>query len=264
MDGACKDQCDCGATNPCGEYIFDHRGGTVDGRTFSDWYVNEYMITSETLLHKNPQTGEPQPIGLGWLDDAMRSNGPTEEDQNYIADTGASNEDMQAQVVAYQESMLELKKKAIPMGGYWWQLMDGNGMHNLASMNATQCKTTLRDLCVPKPRTWNRMQLYNIPHGGKGVTAAGFTDYTAEFLLTRGPYAILGYSWYGCTNGQDAPLVANEWGQDFGEPIGGAACVETFSETGIIFERKYSKATVQWDCDAGQGKISQASESLVV
>jgi hypothetical protein len=29
------------------------------------------MISNETLLHKNPQTGEPQPIGLGWLDDSM-------------------------------------------------------------------------------------------------------------------------------------------------------------------------------------------------
>lgn len=39
--------------------------------TFRDWFVNEYMISNETLFHKNPQTGEPQPIGLGWLDDSM-------------------------------------------------------------------------------------------------------------------------------------------------------------------------------------------------
>ena len=39
---------------------------------------------------------------------------------------------------------------------------------------------------------------YNIAKNGNnfaGVTAQTFTDYTAEFLLTRGPYAILGYSW---------------------------------------------------------------------
>lgn len=50
VDGMCIDQCDCGKTNPCGEYIFDHRGGEVEGRTFKDWFVNEYMITSETLF----------------------------------------------------------------------------------------------------------------------------------------------------------------------------------------------------------------------
>lgn len=36
------------------------------------------------------------------------------------------------------------------------------------------------------------MQMFNVPNGGKSVTEQGFTDYTAEFLLTRGPFAILG------------------------------------------------------------------------
>lgn len=96
----------------------------------------------------------------------------------------------------------------------------------------------------------------NIPSGGKGVTPAGFTDYTAEFLLTRGPYAILGYSWCGCTNGMQARPRAAEWDSDFGEPAGdGAACAETGTDTGV-FERQWSKATVQWDCGAGHGKIT--------
>lgn len=46
------------------------------------------------------------------------------------------------------------------------------------------------------------MQLYEIQKNGNnfdGVTARTFTDYTAEFLLTRGPYAMLGYSWCGCS-----------------------------------------------------------------
>merc|ERR1719231_541787 len=90
VDGDCIEQCDCGSTNPCAEYIFDHRGGEVEGRTFRDWFINEYMISNETLLHRDPVTGETAVIGLGWLDDSMTSNGPTEEDSNYIADTGAS------------------------------------------------------------------------------------------------------------------------------------------------------------------------------
>ena len=82
VDGECIEQCDCGTTNPCAEYIFDHRGGEVEGQTFRDWWINEYMISNETLFHKNPQTGEPQMIGLGWLDDSMQLKGPTEEDKN--------------------------------------------------------------------------------------------------------------------------------------------------------------------------------------
>jgi hypothetical protein len=44
--------------------------------------IIRYMITNETLLHKNPTTGKPQVIGLGWLDDSMTPHGPTEVSQN--------------------------------------------------------------------------------------------------------------------------------------------------------------------------------------
>ena len=56
-----------------------------------------------------------------------------------------------------------------------------------------------------------------------GVTARA--QYTAEFMLTRGPYAMLGYSWYGCTGSAAAhgaaspdPPRATEWDVDFGAP----------------------------------------------
>jgi hypothetical protein len=39
VDGECYTQCDCGPTNPCGEFIFDHRGGVVEGRSFRDWFL---------------------------------------------------------------------------------------------------------------------------------------------------------------------------------------------------------------------------------
>jgi len=191
VDGACIEQCDCGATNPCGEYIFDHRGGVVNGQSFRDWFVNEYMISNETLLHVNPNTGEPQPLGLGWLDDSMTLNGPTEEDKNYIADTGASPQDMQDQVNAYRESMNQLISTVIPMGGFFWQLMDGGGAVLNTGINATtdpnSCMTYLRNTaCVANSSMTKRFYLYNVPNGGFGASPQCFTDYTAEFLLTRG------------------------------------------------------------------------------
>ena len=274
VDGDCIEQCDCGPTNPCGEYIFDHRGGMVDGRTFRDWWINEYMVTNETLYHKDPRTGESQVIGLGWLDDSMQMIGPTEEDRNYIADTCGSNtsqaciDDMKSQVDAYQASVLALKKKVVPMGGFWWQLLGGspgltwNPLINRPNRpqktepTPAECKAILRDWCTPKPSGWNKYALYNIPAGGKNVTAAMFTDYTAEFLLTRGPYAMLGYSWCGCTNGQEMRPRAAEWDEDFGEPVGGLPCKETGEDTGV-FEREWSAATVTWDCAKGHGEISR-------
>ena len=194
VDGECIEQCDCGPVNPCGEYIFDHRGGVVGGRTFTDWFVNEYMVTNETLFHKNPVTGEPQPIGLGWLDDSMTPNGPTEEDPNYIADTGASPSDMASQVAAYRASMNALIARVIPLGQFFWQLMDGGGAKLNTGLNQTvdaaTCLTYLRTVCTPQPPNWKRFQLYNIPDGGFGASLQSFTDYASEFLLTRGPYAL--------------------------------------------------------------------------
>lgn len=49
---------------------------------FSHRWINEYMISNETLLHKDPATGASQVIGLGWLDDSMKLSGPTEEDKH--------------------------------------------------------------------------------------------------------------------------------------------------------------------------------------
>ena len=166
------------------------------------------MVTNETLFHTNPETGEAQPIGLGWLDESwMTLQGPTEEDKNYIADTGSTSEGMMSQVAAYQETMYQLTKKVLSLGGFWWQLMDGSGVKvnptgswatgANASVAPARCRAALKKLCVganasATPTAWSRMQFYSVPKGGKGVTPQGFADYTAEFLLTRGPYAILG------------------------------------------------------------------------
>jgi len=115
---------------------------------------------------------------------------------------------MAAQTAAFTKSMYELIKTVIPLGGFWWQLMDGSGVRvnpsgswatgANVSVSPAQCRVVLEKLCVgganasATPTTWNRMQMYTVPEGGKGVTLQGFTDYTAEFLLTRGPYAVLG------------------------------------------------------------------------
>ncbi len=58
------------------------------------------MCFPNVIVHQ--VTGRNQTIGLGWLDDSMTPNGPTEEDGNYIADTGASTQDMSDQVNAYR------------------------------------------------------------------------------------------------------------------------------------------------------------------
>ena len=84
-------------------------------------------------------------------------------------------------------------------------------------------------------------------------------DATAEFLLTRGDYAWLGYSWSGCETFHAAnatwlrPRPAL-WDADFG---GAPArpCAETAVGSGV-FTRAYPRADVSWDCAAGRGEIA--------
>ena len=85
-------------------------------------------------------------------------------------------------------------------------------------------------------------------------------------MLTRGPYAMLGYGWYGCTGSANHgpgnipypgyhtrdPPRATEWDVDFGEPP--AACKETVAGSGK-FSRDWGKATVTWDCATNEGNI---------
>merc|ERR1712012_157470 len=79
-------------------------------------------------------------------------------------------------------------------------------------------------------------------------------QYLAQFLLTRGDYAWIGYDYRGCkTDLYPRPL---EWDVDYGEPIG--ACFET-ADHSQIFKRLWAKAEVEWDCNLRHGSIAKLS-----
>lgn len=161
--------------------------------------MQDYMISNETLFHKNPVTGEPQMISLGWMDDSMTMNGPTEEDSNYIADCGFSQQEMADQVGAYRETINQFNQAVVKNGGFTWMMMNWRGALVNTGVNKVAdpatCKAALASACVASPPDWKRFMGYAIPGGGFGMTNQSFTDWTSEFLLTRGPYAILGYTW---------------------------------------------------------------------
>ena len=110
-----------------------------------------------------------------------------------MADTGADAADMKTQVNAYRATMTALVKKVLPMGGFWWQLMDSSG-NKLAARNvsAAQCNQVLAETCTPKPELWNKMGLYVINGGGpahQGLKEADLRQYTAEFCAS--PHVVL-------------------------------------------------------------------------
>lgn len=147
---------------------------------------------------------------------------------------------------------------SFPPRKFTWMMMKWDGARLNTDLNNTtdtaSCKAILEAACVPSPPKWNYFEGYALPHGGFGASPQSFTDYTAEFLLTRGPYAILGYTWFGCTNGGTENPRAPEWDNEYGVPLN--TCSETSPGSGI-FSREWEQATVSWDCNARHGKIAR-------
>ena len=85
---------------------------------------------------------------------------------------------------------------------------------------------------------------------------------TGEFLLTRGNWSWIGYDWNGCHAGAGYyPPQPPQWGEDFGVPLG--PCLErpnpdpaNRTKTGV-FTRRWSKASVTWDCEARSGTVTR-------
>lgn len=181
----------------------------------------------------------------------MKITGPTEEDKHFIEDTGSTPQYMQDMVTAYDNAIDALRAKVVPMGGWWWQLIRGRGpqVKEMGVDQAAQCATSLRSYCTENPSSWDETSLYQVQPTD---AIANATQYTAEFLLSRGPYAWLGYSWLGC-GGTNWPRP-QQWDVDYGTPSG--VCAETGADT-KIFRRTYSKATVEWNCNTATGSIEQ-------
>lgn len=207
MQGSCKEQCDCGA-NPCGQYVFNFQN-----ESFQDWFVDHYIINNATILH------QPHAIGVGWLDDAMTPSGPTELDPNFLADTGLTTESAAAAAVAWNKTMTRMFNKLVAMGGFAWQLADEH-WHLVRKTSPDECAATLREWCVSQPPQWNKAHFYRVSTDQVSTNA---TDFTAEFLLTRGPFAWLGFGWSGCFSvPRPRPAL---WDIDYGVPQG--VCGET-------------------------------------
>ncbi len=257
VDGECDFQCNCGPINPCGEYTFDHRN-----ESFSKWFINGWMINNETLLHK------PTAINLGWLDDEISLQGMSEGGKGvpyptWVADTGSTPEDMQDHVDAFRRNIAKLQKATVENGGFYWQMVTGRGplirakpagtyrMKTAYNVTAEQCISILRkQFCTDAPEAWQFAHMYEVwptdPNIGEQAVA--------EFLLTRGDFAWIGYSWAGCERETQFPRPA-EWDYDYG----GKAltpCVESEAKSGV-FIREYPKATVQWDCHSGRGSVKR-------
>jgi hypothetical protein len=154
--------------------------------------------------------------------------------------------------------------KILNSSSFGWKMFDIGSRTNAGPPFIKEnCTSYMRETaCRPDSVLQNKSLLYGFTDQSVNKSKLPyFKQDLASFLLIRGPYAWLGYSWIGC-NGD--PKVRNgpidyqfpaELGQDYGEPID-ATCSET-GKGSEVFTRKWSKATVTLDCKAWTSTIAR-------
>jgi hypothetical protein len=154
----------------------------------------------------------------------------------------------------------------IAAGGFAWQMFlggpdvlpgyyPGNGTINRQHMSSnSSCSNKLKIYCQPKGYGDEHALIYSFNANANNATFKA-DQLLAIFLLTRGPFAYLGYDYRGPWINYRVPYPRPKlWDQDFGTPSGN--CVETAPGSNV-WKRSWSKAEVTWDCNRAVGTINR-------
>ena len=247
VDGNCDSECDCGKL-PCGNYIFNHSNAS-----FAEWFISDGgpIISNDTIL-RNAETGI---VGL-YLDDRIYGTGYVTEASTYFkVDTGISDTEGKALVASFGANMERLYDRIIEVGGFAWQMFwepDSNGQ-----ANGKTCAAVLGNACKShNPDFEKRPLLYQASQGTDGTfDLKGAEQTTINFMLTRGPYAWIGFDWNGCYgDGVNDRKLSHGfhrsplWDEDFGVPLGSCRHVGDG-----VFVRNWTKAAFVWNCSQETG-----------
>lgn len=207
-DGSCVEYCDCGL-HPCGEYLFDHRNGTM----LREWIINE-LILGPTAV------GHPSVSGV-FLDDYWCSNqiceatgnrtlgcpcddpiqGPTEIDRYAKLDMNLSDQDIRDLTDEWNKTMTLLEKTLLDHKAYSWSLMAGQENANakpfLLSSTEMECTLALNEACKTDSVWQQKTMLFGFSTNGTLLTQ--LSQDLAFFLLARGPFAYAGWGLWGMT-----------------------------------------------------------------
>jgi len=213
---------DCGNGVECGEYLFDHRNASL-----REWLINDVLVSQNGVLN-------PAIDGI-FFDDNWSKAGPDEEDPKCIEACGLTTQDIDQLMNAWSATLEATFTALIKNNAFVWQLItDTLGRNNFTR---PQCTQWLQQNCGPNSPLLQRPFEFGFT---MPIPLTSVEQDVAMFLLTRGPYAWIGYGWMGCGGPWVRPPQVDV---DYGMPT--SDCKET--QTGI-FTREYSKATVTMDC----------------
>ena len=136
-------------------------------------------------------------------------------------------------------AMETIQESVIQNGGFAWQFFNEQ-----QTPNQTECLSFYRAACAPTSEFQTDAIMYQYALGADGAFL-NFTQDLSSFLLTRGPYAWLGYAWLSCSYNWQFPDALYV---DYGVPLG--VCAETVPGQSGVFTRQWTNATVSIDCNS--------------
>ena len=168
---------------------------------------------------------------------------------------GLGKAEVQALQAAWHQNYVIAKAVAVAAGGFEWQLLKGISAPPLG--DTPQCTAFFNDACAPNSTVHASATMLTFSNSSSGRAPLWKTD-LAAFLLVRGPFAWIGYGWYGCVSWNQPVGGPGEYyerpaalAEDYGEPFG--LCSQ--SAKAGVFTRQYTKAAVQYDCNTGVSTI---------
>ena len=207
-DGKCdKDYCDCGI-HPCGEYLFDHRNGTM----LREFLVNEVVLGAliqddagrkvvdglfiDDYWCSDLLCGEDPTVAGCSCDDPVQ--GPTEIDPYSQLDMGLSDQDILDITLEWNITMTAIQKALLANQAYTWSLIYGQENANAKPVLLSQetCHQQLIEACGASTRATSIWQQAPMLFG---FTVSNRTQLSqlqqdlAFYLLVRGDYTYTGY-----------------------------------------------------------------------
>jgi hypothetical protein len=178
---------------------------------------------------------------------------------------------LQADTIAikaeYDQTIAEVRARIVEAEGFNWQMFV---VTTDLPLNSAACMAYFATQCNPAESSNNRRALqpwvYQWTDPRSGSNLPHVQEDLAIFLLARGDYAWIGYSWIGCTSGNSTASAEQMYYRppevevDYGTPVDDAVCSElSTGETGGggsgIFSREYTHARVSFDCNTMTSEI---------
>ena len=180
--------------------------------------------------------------------DHWEIGGATEEDLYCSADMGLTQADTTAITDNWRETMQQAAAAIQANAGWAWYMFQ-----DTTAPNAATCASYFRSIDWARSAAllfqWTNSSEFPLPNVAVDL---------ASFMLVRGDYAWLGYSWLGCTSDATpghgggasgrytSPVEIPALMIDYGTPT--APMAETAPGSGV-FTRDWTKATVSMDCN---------------